>query len=146
MLYFKNNKFHTGGISYALPQDVYVITDLSNLSDTLAFKSEDQKISVTINTVNTELGGTFNLREFEEKNLKVKEIAPFGYANVSGESAIYTSESNEYYEIRLSLPEPSDTEKGLIISVTVQKGDLTIEEAVKSSVISGLLLSIKKEL
>lgn len=147
MLYYKNNRFHIGGLSYALPEDICIVTDYErSLSNGFAYKSLDQKILVTVDTYDNRTSSQFNLKEFENNDIKIGEISPFRYANIKGESAIYFSKNNEYYEIRLKLPRPTESEKILIILVEVKSKEIVIKDAITNPIVTELLLSLRKDL
>ena len=146
MLHYKNNRFNIGGLSYALPEDIYMDTNFErSLNNGFAFKSADKKLQVTIETGNGECEEYFGSEEFRENSFDVVEISPFGYADIKGVSAIYYSKYNEYCEIRLNLPTPSDEESILIILIEAKRGEGPVREAMKSECVINLLLSLRKE-
>ncbi len=146
MLHYKNNRFNIGGLSYTLPENVYLITDFErSLNNGFAFKSADKKLQVTIETGNGECEEYFGSEEFRENSFDVVEVSPFGYADIKGVSAIYFSKYNEYCEIRLNLPIPSDEESILIILIEAKRGEVSVRETMKSECVINLLLSLRKE-
>ena len=55
MLYYKNNRFYIGGMSFALPENVYVATDFERTTaNGFAYMSRDRKMTVTVGTDNSE--------------------------------------------------------------------------------------------
>lgn len=147
MLYYKDNKFHIGGLSYALPEYICLITNYEgSFNNGFAYRSLDQKILVTIDTYKNDCKKYFKSKEFKRNNFIVKEIAPFGYRNIKGESAIYYSDTMEYYEVVLNLPRPTDKENVLDIFVEVEKGKTDIDTAIKDAAVKDLLLSLNIDL
>lgn len=147
MLYYKNNRFHIGGLSYALPEDICIITNYEGcFNNGFAYRSLDQKILVTIDTYKNDCKKYFKSREFKRNHFIVKEVSPFGYAGVNGESAIYYSANSEYYEIVLNLPRPTEDENVLNIFIEVEKRLIDIDSAIKEPAVKDLLLSLKKDL
>ena len=147
MLYYKNNRFYIGGLSYSLPDDICIITDYEgSFNNGFAYRSLDQKILVTIDTYKNDCKKYFESGEFKRNNFIVKEIAPFGYCNIKGESAIYYSSNREYFEVVLNLPRQTDEEKVLDIFVEVEKGKTDIDTAIKDSAVRDLLLSLNIDL
>lgn len=147
MLYYKNNKFHIGGLAYSLPEDICVITNYEgSFNNGFAYRSLDQKILVTIDTYKNNCKKYFKSKEFKRNNFIVKEVSPFGYAGITGEAAIYYSKNNEYYEVVLNLPRPTENENILDIFVEVEKKVTDINTAIKESVVRDLLLSLNIDL
>lgn len=147
MLYYKNNRFHIGGLSYALPEGICIITNYEGcFNNGFAYRSLDQKILVTIDTYKNDCKKYFRSKEFKRNNFIVKEVSPFSYAGITGESAIYYSKNTEYYEVVLNLPRPTEDENVLDIFVEVDKKDTNINTAIKESVVKDLLLSLKVDL
>lgn len=147
MLYYKNNRFHIGGLSYALPEDICIITDYEgSFNNGFAYRSLDQKILVTIDTYKNDCKKYFRSEEFKRNNFIVKEVSPFGYAGIKGESAIYHSKNIEYYEAVLQLPRPTEEENVIDIFVEVDKKNTDINTALNESAVRDLLLSFKVDL
>ena len=146
MLLYKNNRFNIGGLSHAIPEDVYIDTNFErSLINGFAFKTLDKKIQVTIETGKGECEEYFSSEEFRDNSFDVVEISPFGYADIKGVSAIYYSKYSEYYEIRLNLPTPSDEESILIVLIEAKREVVPIKEAMKSESVINFLLSLRKE-
>ena len=147
MLYYKDNKFYIGGLSYALPENICLITDYDGVfNNGFAYRSLDQKILVALDTYKYECKKYFESREFKMNNFAVKEVSPFNYRDIKGESAIFYSNSMEYYEVVLNLPRPTDKENVLDIFVEVEKGITDIDTAIKDSAVRDLLLSLNIDL
>lgn len=147
MLYYKNNRFYIGGLSYSLPDNICIITDYEgSFNNGFAYRSLDQKILVTIDTYKNDCKKYFKSKEFKRNNFILKEIAPFGYRKINGESAIYYSNTMEYYEVVLNLPRQTDEENVLDIFVEVEKGKTDIDTAIKDSAVRDLLLSLNIDL
>ena len=143
MLYYKYNRFHIGGISYSLPDDICLISDFERtLNNGFAYKSLDQKILVTINTDSISGAEYFYSDRFNNE-FCVEEIKPFGYADIHGVSAMYTTKYNEYYEVRLNLPRVDDENNTMIILIEIKKNDYTIKEAISNKIVVDLLLSLR---
>lgn len=143
MLYYKDKRFYIGGLSYSLPEDICIITNYEVcFNNGFAYKSLDQKILVTIDTYNNDSKRYFESEEFKRNNFIVKEVTPFGYAGIKGESAIYYSKNKEYYEAVLNLPRPTKNENVLDIFVEVEKKGIDINTAIKESAVRDLLLSL----
>ena len=146
MLYYKNNRFHIGGVAYSLPDDICLISDFERtLNNGFAYKSLDQKILVTINTDSISGAEYFYSDRFNSE-FCVEEIKPFGYADVKGLSAMYSTKYNEYYEVRLNLPRVTDENNTMIILIEVKKTDYKIKEAITNKIVVELLLSLRLDL
>lgn len=146
MLYYKDKRFYIGGLSYSLPDNICIITDYEgSFNSGFAYRSLDQKILVTIDTYMNKRKKYFRSKEFKRNNFIVKEVIPFNYRNIKGESAIFYSESMEYYEVVLNLPRPTDKENILDIFIEVEKGKIDIDTAIKDPVVRDLLLNLDIE-
>lgn len=88
MLYYKNNRFYIGGMSFALPENVYVVTDFERHNRQLAFAymSRDRKITVTVGTDNSEesLEEYIKSEDFADNGFKVLDIMQGGYSGLKG--------------------------------------------------------------
>ena len=147
MLYFKDNRFHIGGLSYALPEEVFIITDYErNLNNGFAFKDINENITVTVETSKGLCENYFSSEEFTENGFTVEKSAPFGYSDIMGVSAIYNSKYNIYYEIRLNLPMPTNKENILVILIEAKRGQASIEDIKTTRFIIDFLLSLKKDI
>lgn len=149
MLYYKNNRFYIGGMSFVLPENVYVATDFERTTaNGFAYMTRDRKITVTVGTDNSEesLEEYIKSEDFADNGFKVLDIMQGGYSGLKGTAALYGSETCEYCEIRLLLPRPTEDERMFIIFAEVRKADIPIKEAVKHTAVTELIMSLKKDL
>ena len=85
MLYYKNNRFYIGGMSFALPENVYVVTDFERTTaNGFAYMSRDRKITVTVGTDNSEesLEEYIKSEDFADNGFKVLDIMQGGYSGL----------------------------------------------------------------
>ena len=149
MLYYKNNRFYIGGMSFALPENVYVVTDFERTTaNGFAYMSRDRKITVTVGTDNSEesLEEYIKSDDFADNGFKALDIMQGGYSGLKGTAALYSGETCEYCEIRLLLPRPTEGERMFIIFAEVRKEDIPIKDAVKHTAVTELIMSLKKDL
>ena len=89
MLYYKNSRFHFGGMSFALPENILIDTDYErDTPNGFAFLSHDRKIRITVSTeeVTQSLKDYIKSYDFAENGFTVSSITEGGYAG-SAENA-----------------------------------------------------------
>lgn len=147
MIYYKDNRFYIGGVSYSLPKDICIITK-TKYNNGFTYKNPDQTITVMIYTENQ--------YKFPLKNIKFQanedcfyltnNIEIGGFGGIEGATFIYEYNNCVYSKIILLLPLPTKTEKLLTIKIKISKGGISIKEAVRDPIVTDLLISLKKEL
>ena len=148
MLYYKNSRFHFGGMSFALPENILIDTDYErDTPNGFAFLSHDRKIRITVSTeeVTQSLKDYIKSYDFAENGFTVSSITEGGYAGICGERAVYSDTAHEYCETRLKLPRPDDGMTAFTIFIEVCKKEISIDEAVKQPIITKLLMSLEKD-
>lgn len=148
MLYYKKSRFHFGGMSFALPENILIDTDYEcDTPNGFAFLSHDRKIRITVRTeeVTQSLKDYIKSDDFAENGFTVSAITEGGYAGICGERAVYSDAAHEYCETRFKLPRPEDGMTAFIIFIEVCKKEISIDEAVKHPIIVKLLMSLEKD-
>ena len=75
MLYYKNSRFHFGGMSFALPENILIDTDYErDTPNGFAFLSHDRKIRITVSTQEV----TQSLKDY----IKSDDFAENGFTEV----------------------------------------------------------------
>lgn len=149
MLSYKNNRFYIGGISFELPNNIYIVTEFERVTaNGFAYTDSEGKITVTVGTDSSEesLEEYINSKDFAQNGFKVLQIMQGGYSGLKGTAALYSGGEREYGEVRLRLPQPTEGAKMFIIFVEVEKKDIPIKDAVKHPIITELIARLKSDI
>jgi len=149
MLMHKKGRFYINGLSFVLPDDVCVLTRETPYNNLNGFvlTGLDQRFQVIIDTEDDIENPEeyFKTDGFTKHMHILSEIKTYENNGIKGAYVFCETKSEQYCEMRLSLPVLNDEATILSVCVLVQKGSLTIEQAVEAPFIKELLSSIKKD-
>lgn len=149
MLMHKKGRFYINGLSFALPDDVCVLTRETPYNNLNGFvlTGLDQRVQVIIDTEDDIENPEeyFKTDGFTKHMHILSEIKTYENNGIKGAYVFCETKSEQYCEMRLKLPVPNDEATILSVCVLVQKGSLSIEQAVEAPFIKEFLSSIKKD-
>ena len=148
MILYKNNRFHLGGLSFSLPENVCLIpkeTEYAN-PDGLIYSDCTGKIEVITNTVYSELTAAEFLKTDEVigEATPIGDVTEFEIDGIKAACLYCESKREECFEVAIELPIPGNEERLFTLCALVKKGDLPIKDAANSPAVTELLASIKK--
>lgn len=121
MLLYKNHRFHCEGVSFAIPDGLYLDTSYEEVpEDTIHLWSEDEQLYVRIG-IQRETKGAFEelafvLRELEEITV-IDPPKPILMGGLSGYVATYISEPKEWWELHLDISGTGNDRKELLLLI-----------------------------
>lgn len=148
MILYKNNRFHLGGLSFKLPENICLIpkeTEYAN-PDGLIYTDATGKIQVITNTVYSEQTPAeyFKTEEFTVDVKPLGDVTEFEVDGIKGACLYCESKKEECFEVAIELPVPGLEERLFTLCALVEKGTIPIKEAAHSPTVTELLASIKQ--
>lgn len=137
MLYIKSGRFYTESISFALPDELCLVTDPYGTSpDTIVFETLDGRFEIEIGACENEDTPLEEVKGFLSygSHEQVSEIFAVERNGMSGYGAFYRNHgwTHEYYEERLGYPMNDEGQNGFTLAIQHEVEDDSQRNQVES--------------
>lgn len=143
MIFYKDNRFYFGNISFCLPDDVYLNVNCQEYDDCIELQPSGSDFRIIIFMDYSESGAKQFFTKDEEKVCYrlVGEVTPIVLGTLTGYSISYSSKHNAYAEYRFDMDGNEKNIFGILIHV---KTPVDMTNAINHPAVFSLFQSIEK--
>lgn len=149
MLFYKKGRFHIGGMSFALPDNINIVTKDSELVllDGFIYTDTEKKVQVIIDSydIKGQPWNYFKMGKFLKYDEVDGEIIKGSIGNLTGAYAYTKGDDERYFELIVELPENIGYATCLLVFVEVLDKNMSIKEAANHPVVTNFIASMKKD-
>lgn len=144
MMYYEKGRFSLGGVSFLLPDRVYIDPEYeAEIHNGFELLDSEKRYRITIEGEQSDEDSATFLGETlpEDSFHKLGTVEPIQYNGVCGHALCYDSGRHSYYEARFDLTEVEGI-NCLVVIVKWPKGELDHESILRERIVRELLGSL----